>query len=53
MPARQAFVIQMVEDREDLRNAIALNSSMVNVARLIGPSVAGVIIALWAKATAS
>src|SRR5574337_396769 len=45
MPARQAFVIEMVENREDLGNAIALNSSMVNAARLIGPSIAGVIIA--------
>ena len=46
MPARQAFVIEMVEDTEDLGNAIALNSSLVNAARLIGPSVAGVVIAL-------
>jgi MFS family permease len=46
MPARQAFVIQMVEDRADLGNAIALNSSMVNTARLLGPSIAGVIIAM-------
>src|SRR5690242_10741867 len=45
MPARQAFVVEMVENREDLGNAIALNSSMVNAARLIGPSVAGIIIA--------
>jgi MFS family permease len=45
MPARQAFVVQMVERREDLANAIALNSSMVNAARLIGPAIAGVIIA--------
>jgi MFS family permease len=45
MPTRQAFVVEMVEEREDLSNAIALNSSMVNVARLIGPSLAGVIIA--------
>ena len=45
MPARQAFVVQMIERREDLGNAIALNSSMVNGARLIGPAVAGVIIA--------
>lgn len=45
MPARQAFVIQMVEDNQDLGNAIALNSSMVNLARLIGPPIAGVIIA--------
>ncbi len=45
MPARQAFVTQMVEAREDLPNAIALNSSMVNASRLIGPSIAGVVIA--------
>ena len=45
MPARQAFVIEMVEDRADLPNAIALNSSLVNAARLIGPSVAGILIA--------
>src|SRR5215471_5889807 len=45
MPARQAFVVEMVERREDLANAIALNSSMVNGARLLGPSIAGVIIA--------
>jgi MFS family permease len=45
-PARQAFVVEMVEDREDLPNAIALNSSLVNGARLVGPSVAGVLIAL-------
>lgn len=45
MPARQAFVITMIENKEDLGNAIALNSSMVNVARLLGPSVAGIVIA--------
>src|SRR3954454_15392230 len=45
-PARQAFVVEMVEDRRDLANAIALNSSMFNGARLIGPSVAGVLIAV-------
>ena len=45
MPARQAFVIEMVEERGDLANAIALNSSMVNGARLIGPSLAGLLIA--------
>ncbi len=44
-PARQAFVVTMVEDRADLPNAIALNSSMVNGARLLGPSIAGVLIA--------
>jgi len=45
MPARQAFVVEMVEDREDLPNAIALNSTMVNAARLIGPMMAGALIA--------
>jgi MFS family permease len=45
MPARQAFVVEMVEKREDLANAIALNSSMVNAARLLGPSIGGVVIA--------
>jgi MFS family permease len=46
MPARQTFVIEMIEDRADLPNAIALNSSMFNAARLIGPSIAGAIIAI-------
>jgi MFS family permease len=45
MPGRQAFMVQMVEDRNDLSNAIAINSSMVNLARLIGPSLAGIVIA--------
>jgi MFS family permease len=45
IPTRQAFVIEMVEKSEDLGNAIALNSSMVNGARLLGPSIAGVLIA--------
>jgi MFS family permease len=45
MPGRQAFLLTMVENRGDLGNAIALNSSMVNLARLIGPSIAGVVIA--------
>lgn len=46
MPLRQAFVVDMIENKEDLGNAIALNSSMVNAARLVGPSLGGVIIAL-------
>ena len=45
MPGRQAFMVQMIEDRQDLGNAIALNSSMVNMARLVGPSLAGLVIA--------
>jgi MFS family permease len=45
MPARQAFLVELIEKREDLPNAIALNSSMVNAARLLGPSIGGLIIA--------
>ena len=45
VPARQSFLVQMLDRREDLTNAIALNSSMVNGARLIGPSIAGLLIA--------
>jgi len=45
IPIRQAFTVEMIEDRQDLSNAIALNSSMVNAARLIGPSLAGILIA--------
>jgi MFS family permease len=43
--ARQAFVVELIDRREDVSNAIALNSSLFNVARLIGPSIAGVLIA--------
>jgi hypothetical protein len=46
MPARQSFVVDMVEDRQHLGSAIALNSSMFNAARLVGPSIAGVVIGL-------
>ena len=46
MPGRQSFMVKMVDDRRDLQNAIAINSSMVNMARLIGPSLAGVLIAV-------
>ena len=45
IPARQAFLIQMVEGREDLASAIGLNSSMFNGARLVGPAIAGFLIA--------
>jgi MFS family permease len=44
VPARQAFVVEMV-GRDDLTNAIALNSSMFNGARIVGPAVAGVLVA--------
>ena len=45
MPGRQSFLVQMVDDRDDLSNAIAINSSMANGARLVGPAIAGVVIA--------
>ena len=46
IPARQAFVVEMVEGRTDLSSAIAMNSMIFNSARLIGPSIAGVLVAL-------
>ena len=49
MPGRQSFMVQMVEDRGDLSNAIAINSSMVNMARLVGPSLAGMLIAVTSE----
>jgi MFS family permease len=49
IPARQAFVVQMVESRDDLPNAIALNSTIVNAARLLGPSLAGLMIAAFGE----
>ncbi|WP_298438741.1 MFS transporter [Geobacter sp.] len=45
IPIRQSFVVELVDQKEDLGNAIALNSSMVNGARLLGPSIAGVLVA--------
>jgi len=45
IPARQSFIVDMVENKDDLGNAIALNSSLVNAARLIGPSLAGILVA--------
>jgi MFS family permease len=45
IPARQSFVIDMVENKEDLGNAIALNSLLFNGAMLIGPSIAGILLA--------
>jgi MFS family permease len=48
LPARQSFLIQMV-GKEDLTNAIAVNSSMFNAARMVGPAVAGIVIAKWGE----
>ena len=51
MPARQAFNLDMVE-HDDLFNAIALNSSVFNGARIIGPAIGGLVIASWGEGTA-
>ena len=45
-PARHSFIVQVVERKEDLGNAIALNSAMFNGARLVGPPLAGILVAL-------
>jgi MFS family permease len=45
IPTRQSFVVRMIDDRADLSNAIALNSSNFNAARLVGPAVAGAVVA--------
>src|SRR5436190_6834929 len=50
MPARQALLVALVARREDLPNAIALNSSLVNGSRLVGPAVAGAVIAVAGEA---
>jgi MFS family permease len=52
IPARQSFLLEMVAGRDDLANAIALNSSMFNGARLVGPAVAGFMIALFGEGIA-
>src|SRR6185312_8456554 len=44
VPARQALVYEMVDDKRDLPNALALNSIMVNVARLVGPAISGIVL---------
>ncbi len=49
IPSRQAFVVEMIEDKKDLGNAIALNSSMVNGARLIGPALAGKLVKMFGE----
>jgi MFS family permease len=51
MPTRQAFIVEMV-GRESLRSAIALNSAMFNGARVVGPALAGLVIARWGTALA-
>jgi MFS family permease len=51
MPTRQSFVVEMIGGKKDLGNAIALNSSMVNGARLLGPMMAGILIAAVGEGT--
>jgi MFS family permease len=45
-PVRQSFVVEMIGKKEDLSNAIALNSILINIARLLGPTIAGILVAL-------
>jgi MFS family permease len=52
IPARQAFVVEMVEGKEDLSNAIGLNSTVFNAARAIGPALAGIAVAVTGEAGA-
>lgn len=52
MPARQSFVIEMVEGKDDLTSAIGLNSAITNTAKTIGPALAGVLVALLGEAVA-
>lgn len=49
VPARQSLLVNLVDGREDLPNAIALNSSMFNAARLVGPAIGGVLIGLFGE----
>jgi MFS family permease len=49
MPARHSFVADLIPDREDFANAIPLNSAMFNSARLVGPSIAGILIARFGE----
>jgi MFS family permease len=51
MPTRQAFTLEMVDRQEDLANAIALNSSIFNASRLIGPTIAGILISWVGEGT--
>lgn len=49
IPVRQSFMVEMLENREDLPNAIALNATMVNLTRLIGPMIGGFVIAAYGE----
>jgi MFS family permease len=49
MPVRQAFTVEMIENKEDLGNAIAINSMMFNIARFLGPTIAGLVVAVFGE----
>ncbi len=51
MPARQPLVHELIKDKDDLSNALALNSSMVNLARLAGPALSGIILEKFGAGT--
>src|SRR6201995_1332652 len=51
VPARQSLVYEMIEDKKDLPNALALNSSMDNLSRLIGPAIAGFVLEKFGDGT--
>lgn len=52
MPVRQSYVVELVGGREDLMNAIALNSAIFNGARIVGPGIAGLVMAEWGAGAA-
>lgn len=52
MPVRQSYVVELVGGRQDLMNAIALNSAIFNGARIVGPGVAGLVMGTWGPAAA-
>src|SRR5512140_3515857 len=52
LPARQSFTVEMVEGKEDLTNAIGLNSAIFNAARALGPALAGLVVAATGEAIA-
>ena len=53
MPARQAFVVEMVDDdKRDVMNAIGINSALFNIARIVGPAIGGMVVAAFGEAPA-
>ena len=53
MPARQAFVVEMVDDdKRDVMNAVSINSAMFNIARIVGPSIGGIVVAAFGETPA-